>query len=733
MGIAQNNLPPVYEIKSDTALIDTLPNNYWQILKDTNGKLTFEQVSKSPVADKFHYDSPVGITHYITAYWSRFILKNVTDHKISIGFYDKGLQSSDWYIITDTEIIRKKSGFETPWSKNDDVKFIGYSLMTFLPVTMRPGGELLFYSRTQYDYFNLGASNTYIPTHFTITFGFTDKMIAHNYIEDESHYFIGIDDSFLFGVMILAAIFSFLFFLIVKERVYLYFALYVFFLGFGRFNIEWEFYHVFLREHPFAYAYIINFVWLFPDLFLFIFLRSLLEIKKYYPRWDKVVVSLILLYAPFYVINTFLRIYLSGTNYQNLQSWVSVAPDIVSHSIFLFTFFIYLKQNIQSKKWLLRAIFPSYAIWVMGAETMQLGAYTHLARGSIIVWLSRNWDLIETICLCWQVLCLSWFLLHYFVELRKQIVQKELEKEIERRQLIAQQKIELEKTVEERTTELKQSLHDLKSTQAQLIQSEKMASLGELTAGIAHEIQNPLNFVNNFSELSNEMLDEMKVELATGNRQLATEIADDIKQNLEKINHHGKRADAIVKGMLQHSRASSGVKEATDINKLADEYLRLSYHGMRARDKSFNAEFKTDFDESIGKINIVPQDVGRVLLNLFNNAFYTVNEKKKTADEHYEPTVSIVTKRINSPLEPVPNSLGEAGGIEIRVADNGNGIPQNIVDKIFQPFFTTKPTGQGTGLGLSLAYDIVKAHGGEIKVKTKEEEGSEFIIQLPIT
>jgi signal transduction histidine kinase len=270
---------------------------------------------------------------------------------------------------------------------------------------------------------------------------------------------------------------------------------------------------------------------------------------------------------------------------------------------------------------------------------------------------------------------------------------------------------------------LEQSLNNLKSTQAQLIQSEKMASLGELTAGIAHEIQNPLNFVNNFSEVSNELIDEMKNELDKGAIDEAKYIADDIKQNLEKINHHGKRADAIVKGMLQHSRTSSGQKEMTNINALCDEYIRLSYHGLRAKDKTFNADFKSDFDESIGKINIVPKDMGRLLLNLINNAFYAVNEKKKasasSAGQPYEPIVSISTKKINDK-------------IEISVTDNGNGIPQKVLDKIFQPFFTTKPTGQGTGLGLSLSYDIVKAHGGELKVETQEGGGSTFIIQLPI-
>jgi len=268
-------------------------------------------------------------------------------------------------------------------------------------------------------------------------------------------------------------------------------------------------------------------------------------------------------------------------------------------------------------------------------------------------------------------------------------------------------------------TVLERTLSDLKSTQSQLIQAEKMASLGELTAGIAHEIQNPLNFVNNFSEVSTELLDEMKEELAKGNYDEATAIANDVKENLEKINHHGKRADGIVKGMLQHSRSSSGQKEPTDINALADEYLRLAYHGLRAKDKSFNATLETNYDETIGTINIIPQDIGRVLLNLITNAFYSTNEKKKQGTASYEPTVTITTKKLN-------------GKVQLNVKDNGNGIPQKIADKIFQPFFTTKPTGQGTGLGLSLSYDIVKAHGGELKVETKEGEGAEFVITLPV-
>ena len=281
------------------------------------------------------------------------------------------------------------------------------------------------------------------------------------------------------------------------------------------------------------------------------------------------------------------------------------------------------------------------------------------------------------------------------------------------------QKQKANQILQEKNNQIEQTISDLKATQAQLIQSEKMASLGELTAGIAHEIQNPLNFVNNFSDVNGEMIDEANQEIDKGNLSEAKTILKDLKENQDKINHHGKRADAIVKGMLQHSRQTSGIKEPTDINALGDEYLRLSYHGLKAKDKSFNATMKTDFDETTGNINIIPQDIGRVLLNLYNNAFYAVGERQKVADIEYEPTVTVGTKKIKDK-------------IEIKVRDNGNGIPQKILDKIFQPFFTTKPTGQGTGLGLSLAYDIVKAHGGEIKVETNEGEGSQFIIQLSV-
>jgi signal transduction histidine kinase len=386
-------------------------------------------------------------------------------------------------------------------------------------------------------------------------------------------------------------------------------------------------------------------------------------------------------------------------------------------------YIIYKEEAFKSVKFLLVALLP-YAIVSFLDDLLHLPGKKFYSRIN---------NVAETVSL----FAVIWGFGVWIVSRRQQkeltkARQKALEEQ-ENNKIITAMKAELEVQVAERTAELTQqkealenTLSELKSTQAQLIQSEKMASLGELTAGIAHEIQNPLNFINNFSEVNNELIDELKQEWLKANEQrdktLEDELLADIIANNEKIAFHGKRADGIVKGMLQHSRKSSGTKEPTDINALCDEYMRLSYHGLRAKDKSFNAEFKTDLDENIGKINMVPQDIGRVLLNLLNNAFYAVNDKKKTAGPDYKPMVIIQTKK-----------TGEED-IEIKVIDNGKGIPQNVINKIFQPFFTTKPTGEGTGLGLSLTYDIItKQHNGTINVESKEGEGTTFIINLPVT
>lgn len=444
--------------------------------------------------------------------------------------------------------------------------------------------------------------------------------------------------------------------------------------------------------------------------FMFRYLRRSLKDSDLFDQWDKLLLG--------GMVASIALIVAEATAHQLRPFTPWVAYSFLLYIIYL----INKKEEFKQGRSYLIAIFPFIAASLVSriVETIDGGFYRDLETYfEVAIGFSFVWMIVMVI----------------ITNRQKKALAREREKTLEeerQNKIMATLKAELEVQVAERTAEitlqkeeLQHALEDLRSTQSQLIHAEKMASLGELTAGIAHEIQNPLNFVNNFSEVNTELIAELKEEMDKGNIDEAKAIADDIAANEEKINHHGKRADAIVKGMLQHSRSSSGVKESTDINELADEYLRLAYHGLRAKDKSFNATIKTDFDGSIGSIDVLPQDIGRAILNLITNAFYAVTERKSQSAEArlpdgqgYEPTVSVSTKKVN-------------GRVEISVKDNGNGIPQKVLDKIFQPFFTTKPTGQGTGLGLSLSYDIIKTHGGELKVATKENEGAEFTIVLP--
>ncbi|MEP7228877.1 MAG: 7TM-DISM domain-containing protein [Ginsengibacter sp.] len=436
-------------------------------------------------------------------------------------------------------------------------------------------------------------------------------------------------------------------------------------------------------------------------IFVYLFFNSFLNTRKKIPAASRT----FLISASLIVIAVLL--YFAG--FRSLATTINM---IVFSSVFLAAVILifYLKEEK-----IIRLLFIGFAIgfgvvifWILMLQN--LIPYTRIVNNLFMIqymW----WMIIFSVVLGLNI--------NNYIKEKYQAQKESLTYLKENEKLILHQNEMLEQKVEERTKELRE-------TQSQLIQSEKMASLGELTAGIAHEMQNPLNFVNNFSEINTELIGEMKNELNEGNTKEAIVIANTIEENEQKINHHGKRADAIVKGMIQHSRINSGQQELTNLNALADEYLRLSYHGFRAKDKSFNAITHTDFDETIGKINIIPQDIGRVLLNLYNNAFYSVAEKSIQHSENlpagqagYEPTIWLATRK-------------NGDKIFINVKDNGNGIPQKLIDKIFQPFFTTKPTGQGTGLGLSLSYDIIRANGGEIKVETKESEGSVFIIQLPI-
>lgn len=432
-------------------------------------------------------------------------------------------------------------------------------------------------------------------------------------------------------------------------------------------------------------------------------LKKVLKTKKNYPKWDRILLGLL-----------FIAI---GALFIDISFKSEYYTRWLVYLIFCYVIYLGYKQTeFKPVRTVIFAVIPLLIISIIA--------------NSVEIVSPKFYSDIKTYYATGVTFSIIWFFAMMIVNNRQLKAQEKdkLWKEIEEenKKALEKKKMQLEYQVTERTLELtkqkeelQQTLSELKATQSQLIHHEKMASLGELTAGIAHEIQNPLNFVNNFSEVSIELLDEMVEELQNNNTDDVIAIAKDIRQNLSKIAQHGKRADAIVKGMLQHSRSSSGNKEMADINAIAEEYLRLSYHGLRAKDKSFNALMETSFETSVGQINMVTQDVGRVLLNLFNNAFYSVADKKKRVNSDYQPLIKVITQNTTT-------------GIQIIVRDNGMGIPKKVLEKIYQPFFTTKPTGEGTGLGLSMSYDIIiKGHSGTINVDTKEGEYAEFIINLP--
>jgi two-component system NtrC family sensor kinase len=440
------------------------------------------------------------------------------------------------------------------------------------------------------------------------------------------------------------------------------------------------------------------------------YLRRNLESKTLLPEWDKI-----------FVRGMIISFILFGVQYT--LPWLGIVINWLTYGAIFYLIYLSLKNPVfRPVKSLVNAVIPYIMIEFIGDLTDTINNPFY-----------EEWEFFFESA---SFFAFIWMIAMLVVNNKqRKALEKERQKALEdqkRLQISESMKAALEIQVAERTKELmgqkeslEKALEDLRATQTQLIHSEKMASLGELTAGIAHEIQNPLNFVNNFSEVNNELFLELREELEKGDIEEVKAIAADIEQNLQKISHHGKRADGIVKGMLQHSRSSGLNKEMTDINVLADEYFRLAYHGLRAKDKTFNANLVSEFDENAGQINVITQDIGRVILNLITNAFYAVDEKRKSGTVGYEPTVTVSTKRI-----PATGDEGEQ--VRISVKDNGSGIPQAVLDKIFQPFFTTKPTGQGTGLGLSMSFDIITAHGGEFRVETKEGEGSEFTILLPV-
>ncbi|MFN8355030.1 MAG: ATP-binding protein [Spirosomataceae bacterium] len=725
---AQTVIPPVYEIHSDTIYWQEIKNTHWKLLEDKSGRLTIEQVVKMYEKGRFHSITSKTDTT-VNTYWFRYSIKNVMSREAHVSL-NSMCAMDDFYVLqTNGTWKHFSSGYNQQWDKKDGLK-----KADCIPQVVQPGQEILIFQRTQ----NKKAG---LPHDFQIAILSTQKAMLGTYVSvlDTTPVLFPFEmmmEVFYAGMLLIVFVFSILFYRAVRQKVYLYFALYVFLLSITKFTNPFFIFIDWYDRESAAIGYYFSFLTPFLTYFLIQFIRLFFSIKTNFPRWDTFLWLLSIVLIPLLLARAYFFIH-SYTDFPLLRK-ILIIPGYNFLFVFLpllislFMFIGEAKKNSQYKIIIAGAL-PNL-LWRVITSAFDLFYYI------IYKWDSNdysgffNWafyNIVEIITMLWFILSFSFVLFQQFIELKKQNVQQELdkerlakEKEVERNMLIAQQKIQLEKEVEERTSDLKKSLEELKQTQTQLIQKEKLASLGELTAGIAHEIQNPLNFVNNFSELSEELLTEMEEEIAQGNAEEVKAISKDLKQNLAKINHHGKRASSIVKGMLEHSRASTGVKELTDINKLADEYLRLAYHGLRAKDKDFNSDFELITDEKLPRINVIPQDIGRVILNLVNNAFYAVSKRTNNVGEvlnlsDVKPIVKVSTKYIDNQ-------------IIIKIKDNGIGMSEEVKAKIFQPFFTTKPTGEGTGLGLSLAYDIVtKGHGGTLEVESVEGEGTTFVITLP--
>lgn len=700
---------PFYEILSENSKLTILADTCWQILEDPDGTWTIDDVSQPPLLAKFHTN--VGLNFSINTYWIQMKLINKMDHASEI-FFRSNAPFHDVFIKTLTgNWSHLKTGWLIPWSQKD-----GMRGADAISVSIPAGEELILYRRIEYNF----AIDR--PEILRVGIQFTKNPLSDSYIYSEGEML----EKFLlvinFSLFLLTAFLSFFFYRITYEKVFIRGAIGYFFISLLFFT---PVVYIIFKEQQL----LVRYAWRVLDsatFFVVVYvMRGFLQVKERFAVWDKILIvaSLIPL------IDLVFRLVYPAVVIIEYQSILVV--------LLLATCLYLIKHRNKSAR-----------IFVIGL----LPLFTYLLCDTLVEILNTPpyqtyWTGVGFIAYLWLVISINRILFYRYKQLQSKLIDEQIKKEqlaregeIEKRVLIQQQKVELEHQVAARTEELRQSLEHLRSTQSQLILSEKMASLGELTAGIAHEIQNPLNFVNNFSEINNELIDELKAESAKPKEEWDEALLKDtfvnLKDNEQKIVHHGKRAADIVKSMLQHSRASAGKKELTDINALCDEYLRLAYHGLRAKDKSFNATMKTDFDSAIGNVNVVPQDIGRVILNLITNAFYVVNERykaeslkskvegekssyAKSLEDTYEPTVSVSTKKIGDK-------------ILISVKDNGNGIPDKIKEKIFQPFFTTKPTGQGTGLGLSLSYDIVKAHGGEILVESEEGKGTEFKIKIPV-
>jgi signal transduction histidine kinase len=706
-------IPPAYEIKNDTLWQQDIGDSMVLFIEDTEGKMTIENAKLALQQGKMkpwkNEYNKAGLN--VGKYWFYFRLSNKTGKNIESGF-DAFSNVADYHVTRPTG---KKEVYTTgdyvSWKKKKEFRFS--NIVSF----QMSAGETVdvFYHAT--------LTNSRFANQMRLTLAHPDRY-ARKWLIDNEPVFVRIEQqqiALYSGIFLSAALIYFVFFFLVGEKVFLYFAFFLLFLFIGGspFLTKLE------RYYPPA-IFIGQAMGVTSFVFFFHFIRQYLNTKTHLPRWDKFLVAFSFIFLITGVVNVIVE------HPQDELFFASLAIFVI---VLIATFFLLKKQQQTEKKFLLYAVLPFFLVFplltILATLFFLSGDKSFFLNNKFINWLGNSLSSLVDLTFVWMIISFSRLLFRRFTEQRQKISEQEKEKEqilIEQEQeklrLIEKQKEDLENQVTERTAELKKSLEDLKSTQTQLIQSEKMASLGEMTAGIAHEIQNPLNFVNNFAEVNNEITAEIKTELEKwipeDKRDELNALLDDLAGNQEKIRFHGKRADSIVKNMLLHSRRGGTQREPVNLNALVDEYTRLSYHGLRARDKTFNSDFNIQLDPAITSVDLLQQDFGRVILNLLNNAFYAVHDKSKSAGNEYKPCVEVNTSLANDT-------------VRIEVNDNGNGIPEKIKDKIFQPFFTTKPAGEGTGLGLSLSYDIItKGHGGNMKVESKEGEGTSFIIELPI-
>lgn len=708
--------PTPYPILNDTTLILNIPDSFVVYLEDKEGKMGLEDVQRAKREKKLKpWDSSLPGRDKIKTgqhLWLYFRVSNKTGKKIETGL-------DSWSNVSVFHVIRKNGTTQTDttgdwakWSSKNEFRTVN-----LVPLVLQPEEVVeVFYKAS------------FIDPRFLNQFKIAlahPALTARKTLKEAEIQNVSKTDMFLStfgGALLFATLLYFFFYYMVREKVFLYFGLCILCFGLGWTGMI----PLYAREHPLTVHYLAAVVQL-GFLFFLLFFREYLLVNMHLPKWDKFLQLIVPLFLAALIYDHW-KIGQQGKG----TIWI-IAIIIISLVI---SFSLLKGKMMKEKKFMLYAVMPfliAFSVLILLIVYITaVGQDNSLFQNTVFLWFAANFNILLGFTFMWMIISFSRLLFRRFNEQRQKIRDQEMEKEHmraeqekERLKLVEQQKKDLEIQVAERTSELKQSLEELKATQSQLIQSEKMASLGEMTAGIAHEIQNPLNFVNNFAEVNTEIAEDIKSEISQlvpdpAKRASLEELLADLTSNQEKIRTHGKRADSIVKNMLQHSRTGDAQKEPVDLNAMVDEYVRLSFHGLRARDKNLNADFEINLDPTIGKVNILQQDFGRVILNLVNNAFYAVNDKSKNGPEGYRPKISVTT------------SAGE-GRVTLTVQDNGDGIPNKIKDKIFQPFFTTKPTGEGTGLGLSISYDIVtKGHNGVMRVESKEGEGSSFIVQIPV-